>query len=77
MKRLRWLRNGLRRIKPWANNILQMLDWADWKTWVWYSLLGVEKVTNTVLKWAKGKARPAKLVHKKGKFYVVSDTWRR
>ncbi len=76
MKPLRSFRKALTRFKPWANNILQVLDWADWKTWVWYSILGVEQVTNTILRWAKKKTRPAHVVYKRGRFYVVGDkTW--
>src|SRR5262245_34437004 len=70
---------GLRRVKPWANNILQMLDWADWKTWVWYSLLGVERLTNTLIVWMKRKTQcPAHVIYRDGRFYIVGErAWQR
>lgn len=71
VRALRMVRRGIARFKPVAENVLQLLDWADWKTWVWYSILGVEKVTNELVRWMKRTSDcPARLVLKNGKFYI-------
>lgn len=69
---LRTLKRGIARIKPWANHVLQILDIFDWKTWVWYSLLGIERLVTALLVHAKRRGfEPAELRLKHGKFYVA------
>lgn len=72
MRLMRFVSRGLRRVKPWAENVLQILDWADWKTWVWYSLLGLERIANAIVLWSKRQQKQAELrMTKNGVFYVA------
>ena len=69
---LRWFYRRYRRVQLWIQNILDLLDWADWKTWLWYSLLGLDKLSRTLIVWAKRRGyQPGVLKLKRGKFYVV------
>lgn len=69
---LRRLQRGIARIKPWMQRTLDLLDILDWKTWVWYALLGMEQMVTTLLVHAKRRGfKPAELRVKDGKFYVA------
>ena len=70
--RLRRLSRQLRRIRPWVKRALDLLDVADWKAWIWYGLLGIERITNKLLVWAKRTTDcPAEVVLRHGKFYIA------
>lgn len=72
MKFLRMLRRGIPKIKPWVQRVLDVLDVADWKTWVWYSLLGMERLVSVLLVAAKKRGyQPADIHVKNGRFFIV------
>jgi hypothetical protein len=74
VSRLRRVHRTWRRVKPWVQRVLDVLDVFDWKTWVWYSLLGMESLTTTILQWGKRRTRcPGQIVRRGGKFYIVGE----
>ena len=74
MNALRRLRAWIRRGKPWLERVLNALDWADWKTWIWYGVLGTEKLSLILIRWAKRRygQPPADIRYVNGKFLIVS-----
>ena len=74
MTALRRLHRAFPRIMRWVRRVLDVWELADWKTWVWYSILGTERVTTALLVWAKRRTHcPAHLVLKDGRFYIAAS----
>jgi hypothetical protein len=68
----RQVRRQIATAKPWVQRVLDLLDLFDWKTWVWYSLLGIEKIVTGLIVRAKRRGfQPGEMRVKRGKFYVV------
>ncbi len=46
------VRKGLRVVAPWLRRALTVLEWGDWKTWAWATVVGADHVIRALRPWA-------------------------